>query len=370
MITAAHSANTSPVQGQTKMKFLLRDEARETERRAPIIPDHAAELIQNGIKLDVERSTKRIFSDGEYERAGCRMLPAGSWLDASADTLIVGLKELPPMPENLTSPMVHFAHVYKEQKGWQEELQRFGRGGGMLYDIEYLTKKNGRRVAAFGYWAGWMGAALALWQYLANSVEEQGPKTGLKSFDSRDEIITQIKTLAKKTEARPKAVVIGALGRSGSGAVDALNIAKCEITKWDMAETANLNRPELLSHEILVNCVLMTGPGLRLASTSELASADCHLRMISDVSCDPFSSFNPLPVYDAPTSWDSPFIDLGNNGFGKTIELTAIDNLPSLIPREASEDFSGQFAPCLQRFDHGDEWQAAKSMFQRKILEA
>ncbi len=89
--------------------------------------------------------------------------------------------------------------------------------------------------------------------------------------------------------------------------------------------------------------------------------------MISDVSCDPFSSFNPLPGYDAPTRWDKPFTGLGLNGAGKDIELTAIDNLPSLIPRESSEDFSAQFSPCLKRFDQGVEWQAAKTMFDRKI---
>lgn len=351
------------------MKFLLRDEARETERRAPIIPDHAAELIQSGIQLDVERSTKRIFPDKAYENAGCTLLPAGSWLNASADTVIVGLKELPSLPQNLKNPMIHFAHIYKQQSGWQDELQRFGRGGGVLYDIEYLTELNGRRVAAFGYWAGWMGAALALWRTLANSAGEPGPNADLASFDDRDEIIQHIKVLAQKTDARPKAIVIGALGRSGSGAADALSIADCEITRWDMAETASLDRPLLLSHDLLVNCVLMTKPGLRLVSPNDLTNGDCRLSMISDVSCDPFSSFNPLPIYDAPTSWKTPFVSLGSNGTGNEIELTAIDNLPSLIPKEASEDFSTQFSPCLKRFNHGDEWQAAKAVFNRKLSE-
>ena len=43
---------------------------------------------------------------------------------------------------------------YKNQNGWKEVLGRFPKGGGMLYDMEFLEDANGRRVAAFGYYAG------------------------------------------------------------------------------------------------------------------------------------------------------------------------------------------------------------------------
>ncbi len=43
---------------------------------------------------------------------------------------------------------------YKNQGGWKEVLGRFPQGGGMLYDMEFLEDANGRRVAAFGYYAG------------------------------------------------------------------------------------------------------------------------------------------------------------------------------------------------------------------------
>lgn len=351
------------------MKFLLRDEARETERRTPIIPDHAATLVKSGIRLDVECSEKRIFSDHEYEQAGCRLVPSATWMGVDDDTLIVGLKELPEKPLNLNCRMVHFAHVYKEQTGWEAELQRFSRGGGTLFDIEYLTGSNGRRVAAFGYWAGWMGAALAVWRYLAKEVGELGPNTGLVSFDSREEIVHKIRELAGRAKSTPKAIVIGAKGRSGNGAVAALKIAKAEITEWDVEETKNLDRDTLLSHEILVNCVLVNGPGLLLATPEHIGSSNCNLRVISDVACDPFSSFNPLPIYSQPTTWQEPFLNLGKNGQDEDIELTSIDNLPSLIPREASQDFSEQFLPSLMNFDQGEEWRSAKAIFELKLKE-
>jgi saccharopine dehydrogenase (NAD+, L-lysine-forming) len=57
---------------------------------------------------------------------------------------------------------VHFAHCYKQQGGWEAVLARFPRGGGTLYDLEFLQDESGRRVAAFGYHAGFVGAALAI----------------------------------------------------------------------------------------------------------------------------------------------------------------------------------------------------------------
>jgi len=52
---------------------------------------------------------------------------------------------------------------------------RFPRGGGTLLDLEFLTDDRGRRITAFGYHAGFAGAALALetwaWQ-LTHSTSE------------------------------------------------------------------------------------------------------------------------------------------------------------------------------------------------------
>ena len=48
-----------------------------------------------------------------------------------------------------------FVGVANEVKeGWDEVLARFPRGGGMLYDLEFLEDERGRRVAAFGMTSG------------------------------------------------------------------------------------------------------------------------------------------------------------------------------------------------------------------------
>ena len=349
------------------MLLHLRDEARQSERRTPVVPADLRPLIDAGWTIRVESSTKRVFPDSEYRDAGCEIVEPGSWMQADPDAVILGLKELPETPPALANRMIHFAHIFKDQFGWRDEIERFRRGGGTLYDIEFLVDDTGRRSAAFGYWAGWMGAALALWRHLAREQSETGPFANLSSFEGRETVSAEIRRLAGNAATLPRCIVIGAKGRSGSGAVNALEIAGCSVTQWDMEETAQLDRDALLGHDLLVNCVLMTGPGLLLATPQDLASPSARITTISDVSCDPLSDYNPLPVYSAPTSWEQPFIDIGRNGLGKEIELTAIDNLPSLIPLESSEDFSSQFAPALVRFDTGVEWQAAKRVFQKRL---
>ena len=52
-----------------------------------------------------------------------------------------------------------FTHA---QTGWRELLARFREGNGTLLDLEFLNDDKGRRVAAFGYMAGYAGAALGV----------------------------------------------------------------------------------------------------------------------------------------------------------------------------------------------------------------
>lgn len=350
------------------MKFILRDEARETERRTAVTPNDATKLLDAGFEVSVERSNKRIFLDAEYADAGCELVETGAWFTATNAT-ILGLKELPEEPARLTVPFIHFAHIYKDQAGWEAEISRFHNGGGCLYDIEYLVKER-RRVAAFGYWAGWMGAALAAWRLLARWNGVAGPENGVKSFDSRGEVKDILSSLSADCAKPRRAVVIGAKGRSGKGASEVLKLAGFEVSEWDIEETRDLDRTVLMAHDLLVNCVLMTGPGLKLLSTDDLENSLNFIQMISDVSCDPFSDFNPLPIYDAPTGWDQPFLALGKNGIREELEITAIDNLPSLLPREASEDFSSQMVNSLLTYPNGIEWGNAAETFNNAVKRA
>jgi saccharopine dehydrogenase (NAD+, L-lysine-forming) len=61
---------------------------------------------------------------------------------------------------------------------------------------------------------------------------------------------------------RPRVLIIGALGRVGTGAGDLCDALGLAVTSWDMAETAHGGPfPEVLEHEIFLNCILAT-PGV------------------------------------------------------------------------------------------------------------
>ena len=68
------------------------------------------------------------------------------------------------------------------------------------------------------------------------------------------------------------------------------------------------------------------------------------------MSCDPDSDCNMVPLYKKATTLSAPYVNI-NNGSQLPIKLTAIDNLPSILPSESSYDFSSQLSPHLVTFD-------------------
>ncbi len=196
----------------------LRSETKPLEHRSALTPITVKALSKAGFTVNVERSAVRIFNDTEFEDAGATLVPTGSWPDVPQNHIIIGLKELPGTD---TFPLKHihvqFAHCYKEQDGWQQVLGRFHSGGGTLLDLEFLTetgKRNGRRVAAFGYHAGFVGAALAVeawsWQVL-HGREARMP--GVKPYAHEEELLRHISRCLKegevKTQGTPRALVMG-----------------------------------------------------------------------------------------------------------------------------------------------------------------
>lgn len=149
---------------------------------------------------------------------GCTLVENNSWTTAPRDTVIIGLKELPISEDPLPHTHIQFAHAYKTQAGWAPVLTRFHRGGGKLYDIEFLTDELGRRVAAFGFHAGFAGAAAGA---LAIAAEKKGETLGqLHPYPNEQAMIDDVKEKLGSNGKGIKALVIGALGRCGRGAVD------------------------------------------------------------------------------------------------------------------------------------------------------
>jgi saccharopine dehydrogenase (NAD+, L-lysine forming) len=319
----------------------VRAEQRPNEERVGLTPEGAAALIKAGIRVTVERSSVRAIPIDGYIAAGCEIAEENLWPKAPADAIIFGLKELPEDGTPLTHRHIMFGHAYKGQPAGRVLLQRFKAGGGTLYDLEYLVNETGRRVAAFGYWAGYAGAAVSLKCWAA---QQRGEIAGsLHQYGSKADLLADLRAeMAAMT--RPRAIVIGALGRVGTGASDLCEALGVAVTKWDMAETASGGPfPEVLQHEIFLNCILAS-PGCPVF-VPESAKTDARaLTVIGDIACDPTSEFSPIKVYDRVTDWDAPALRVAK---APVLDVTAIDNLPSLLPVESSQDYAAQLLPSL-----------------------
>ena len=236
----------------------VRAEQRPNEQRVGVTPDGVRALIGAGLRVTVEDSPTRIIPINAYREAGAEIAPCGAWPVAPGDALIFGLKELPEADTALPHRHIMFGHAYKGQAAGKRLLARFAAGGGTLYDLEYLTEPSGRRVAAFGYWAGYVGAAVSL---LAWAAQARGGLCGPvaawpTAADLRAELSRQL-----AGNPLPDALVIGALGRVGTGATDLCRAMGVSVTRWDMAETAHGGPfPEVLQHGLFLNCIL-AGPG-------------------------------------------------------------------------------------------------------------
>ena len=341
----------------------LRAESKPFESRVALAPAAARELVAAGFTVSVEECGNRVFDIRDYREAGCRIVPAASWPDAPRDCYVLGLKELPePLPA-LRHRHIYFAHAYKRQEGWKALLRRFAGDGGRLLDLEYLLNDNGRRIAAFGYWAGFAGAALGVMARLA----QPGMLDPAGSYGSKDQLLAQLSDLLERSSLRPSIIIIGARGRCGSGAAELCRALGIETTLWDLEETAQGGPfPEILEHDIFLNCVFVRSATPPFLTRECLAEAR-RLAVIVDVSCDPFADYNPLPLYDQCTTFLRPALRLMDE---PVLDLIAIDHLPSMLPQESSEDFSSQLLGALMALPEGRVWQRALELFAEKAAAA
>ncbi|KAH8650127.1 alanine dehydrogenase [Xylariales sp. PMI_506] len=358
----------------------LRAETKHLERRSPLSPASAKALLEAGYVVKVERSTDRIYKDEEYSAVGATLIPAGSWVDAPQEDIILGLKELDAVGGPLKHTFIHFQHCFKKQDGWTDALSRFSTGGGLLYDLEFLVDPTGRRVAAFGYWAGYAGVAIALLSWAHQILNPGVPQGAVPVFDSAPALTAYVKAAlepaikANKGEL-PRVIVIGALGRCGKGAIDfslGAGIPTENILKWDLAETAK-GGPflEITTSDLFVNCVYLGAHRIPPFVTKEsLDVPERRLRVICDVSCDPNSENNPIPVYSTYSSFDSPTVPIAHKLDGPEVRVIAIDHLPTLIARESSDEFSSLLLPSLLALDHRDTegvWTRAEQTFKDRV---
>ena len=358
-------------------------EARIDENRTPFTPKQIQTLITNfpNLNILVQPSKNRCFKDEDYFKAGAKIEE-----DISRSDIIFGIKEveISKLIENKT--YLFFSHTSKVPKDayqntqdaaiiYKKELLReILKKNITLIDYENIREesKEAYRYLGFGRFAGIVGCYNTLNLYL---------KLHKKQMMSRAFEINsykKIKELVAKQDFNKLRILQTGGGNVAKGSMEVLkhaNIKQISINdylnkKYDEAVFCNISLREhverndgkdssyqdfmLNPHEYKSKIknylhdtdMFITGhywePKFpKLFHPNEINKFK-NLKIIGDITCDINGG---VPTTIRSTTIAKPYyaidvnsmkeIDLGNKG----IAVMAVDNLPSELPNEASEEF-------------------------------
>ncbi|MFH1132682.1 MAG: hypothetical protein V1754_15205 [Pseudomonadota bacterium] len=385
-----------------KHNLSIRREDLQNEQRTPICPMHLSSLHKQKIETVVQPSKLRVFTDEEYLQAGAKLQE-----ELNDQTIVLGLKEIVPEKILLQKTYVFFSHTIKGQPQNMLMLKTLMERGCTLIDYEKIIDDQGRRLLFFGYHAGLAGTVDTLWAFgqklLHEKIETPFARLRLtKNYDSLQQVTAELQSIGEqfKAQSLPAEFSPLTIGVLGDG-----NVSKGtqKILQWLQAQPISpkelqeirtkrsgiyyvvfreehlvesksgqisfdlqkyYHHPEtfqpvfsryLPALNILINCIywdkryprFVTHEDLRLLFSSPFP----RLRVIGDISCDINGAIqatvrstnvqNPVFVYN-------PSTQLATDGVtGKGPAVIAIANLPSELPKEASEAFGSALLAWL-----------------------
>ena len=376
-------------------------EARADENRTPFTPDQIKTLITNfpNIKISVQPSKKRCFKDEEYSKAGAKLDE-----DITNSNIIFGIKEIDISKIIEDKTYLFFSHTSKVPNGnfqnsqdpaiiYKKKLLReVLKKNVTLIDYENIRdeSKEAYRYLGFGRFAGIVGCYNTLNLYLKLNKKKLLPRAfEINSYE-------KIKKLIAKQNFNKLKILQTGRGNVAKGSMEILkhaNIKQISLKdylgkKYDEPVYCNISIREhierkdgkdfshqdftLNPHEykskvknyLFDTDILITGhywesrfPKLFY---QDQINEFKNLKIIGDITCDINGA---IPTTIRSTTIAKPYysvdinsmkeIDLGNKG----IAVMAVDNLPSELPNEASEEFGkniiSEVLPHLFKKDDG-----------------
>ncbi|XP_044471189.1 alpha-aminoadipic semialdehyde synthase-like [Mangifera indica] len=397
---------------------ILAETSNKWERRAPLTPSHCARLLiagkhKSGVdRIIVQPSTKRIFSDSQYEDAGCVVSD-----DLSECGLILGIKK--PKLEMVLPNRAYgfFSHTHKAQPENMPLLDKILAERVSLFDYELVEGNRGKkRLIAFGKFAG-RAAMIDLLKGLGHRYLNLGYSTPFLTLGAaymysslaaaKSAVISVGEEIAE--EGLPSGIcpLVFVFTGSGNGSVAAQEIFKllphtfvdpgglaelfekaketsrtskrvfqvygCVVTCEHMVEHKDITKafdkddyyahPENYNpifHEriapyasVIVNCIYWERQFPRLLSTQQLqdlAKKGCPLVGISDLTCDMGGS---IEIINQCTTIDSPFFryDPINDSYHHNMEGNGvICSVVDNLPTEFAKEASQHFGGLLSQF--------------------
>lgn len=327
------------------MIIYLRAETYPNEFRVPLVPCDVNILISQGHTVYVESSQTRFFPDSEYVAVGA-LIRQSPWWEQSSETLIIGLKTLDNLDKLNKHKHIYFSHSYRDQSGAKTILTAFAQSSSILYDLEYFHTPTGSRVLAFGLYAGKVGAVLGLSQHYKRSHGESDLQD-LKPWPSHGAMMESCKS------ANPRILIIGA-GRCAQGVKEVLEERCLAYTQIGKDVVVDMS-----AYDIVFNCILLDPTYNHIW----IKPADVITKplLIVDISCDYSKPNNPIAVYHMATTFQAPVFNYNEN-----LSIIAIDNLPSLLPRDSSTEFSNRLTDLLLHYDDAS-WKSNVATYYDKI---
>jgi len=322
------------------LTIFLRNEDLPNECRTPLIPSYVKRLLRQGFQVYVQTSKNRVYKDNLYSKAGA-VLTTQKWYHPNyKKALIVGLKEFFDLSKLDNHTHVYFSHLYKGQQNSGETLQEFSESKSKIYDFEYfLDEDSGKRLIAFGSYAGQVGCALGLIQYY-NKITTKTNIEKIKPWITYKEMCSSINIPAIDNI---KIAIIGGDGRCGKGVQKVLYELRLPFHIFDRHSNFNA----LKNYDIIYNCILLDKSYNKIWFDKNTIFTKPVT--IVDISCDYSKLNNPIKLYNEATSWSKPVYN-----YNEFVDIIAIENLPSLLPKESSNEFSAKFRNLLLMLYAGD----------------
>ncbi|MFT7614774.1 MAG: saccharopine dehydrogenase (NAD+, L-lysine-forming) [Parvicellaceae bacterium] len=354
---------------------VIREGKVPPDKRVPLSPEQCKIIDdQPGVEVFVQRSEIRKFTDEQYQAQGLKVVKSVEDCD-----VLIGVKEVPIKELIPGKKYLFFSHTYKEQPYNRDLLKAVIEKNVQLVDWEVITDSKGRRLIAFGRYAGIVGCYNTLLGY--------GLKSGrykLKRACNCDDRVEMERQLEKVDLPKNFKIVITGKGRVGGGAEEIFH--KMNLTKVSPEDflTKEFDRPvytqlgvekynkmsdesdfdkslfykdpasfesDFLKYarvaDIYVACHYWDSRAPFIFSREDARDPNWKISIVGDISCDidcavastlrPSTVVEPFYGYD-PISESE--VDFDQEG---AISVMAVDNLPCELPKDASIDFGAMF---------------------------
>lgn len=369
---------------------LIKEGKIPQDSRVAFAPSQALSIKnQYSVEIVCQKSEIRCFADQEYAQLGIPVVD-----DVGDCDILFGIKEVPlnQLIENKT--YLFFSHTIKAQPYNRNLLKTILDKKIRLIDYEVLKEAKGKRVVAFGRYAGIVGAY--------NAILTFGLKSNLFSLKRAKDCFDyqELKQEYKKVKLPPSKILVTGTGRVGQGAtevLDGMGISRIwpkdfVNKKYDHPVYTQLfsrdyytrkdgkqfdiydlyKNPQLFKSyferylpymDIMIAGAYWDPRAPVLFTRDQIVQDDNRPQVIADITCDIEGSIPSTkkastiaePFYDYNAETDSiapPFSDPVHT------TVMAVDNLPSELPRDASTDFGAALLQyvlpnLLQKDDEG-----------------